>query len=94
MAKTRNSWIGRRMRDRDRLIGSNPRAARRRGIHLHGRTSAATGTTVSFENGTSLEVATVIWATGFRLDHSWIEAPAFDSKAPSSTSAASPPPPA
>jgi putative flavoprotein involved in K+ transport len=78
MAKTRNSRIGRRMRDRDSLIGSNPRAARRRGVHLHGRTSAVTGTTVSFEDGTSLEVATVIWATGFRLDHSWIQAPAFD----------------
>jgi putative flavoprotein involved in K+ transport len=80
MAMTRNSRIGRRMRDRDSLIGSSPRGARRRGVHLHGRTSAATGTTVAFEDGTSLEVATVIWATGFRLDHSWIDAPAFDSQ--------------
>ena len=78
MATTRESRIGRRMRDRDSLIGSSPRRARRRGLRLHGRTSAATASTVSFEDGTSLEVATVIWATGFRLDHAWIDAPVFD----------------
>jgi putative flavoprotein involved in K+ transport len=80
MATTRDSRMGRRMRDRDSLIGSSRRGARRRGIHLHGRASAAAGTTVTFEDGANLEVATVIWATGFGLDHSWIEAPVFDSR--------------
>jgi putative flavoprotein involved in K+ transport len=31
-----------------------------------------------FHDGTSLEIATVIWATGFGLDQAWIEAPIFD----------------
>ena len=33
---------------------------------------------MSFDDGTTLDVATVIWATGFRIDHSWIHAPVFD----------------
>jgi len=36
MKKTRDSRLGRRLRDRETLIGSSPRAARRRGIDLHG----------------------------------------------------------
>jgi putative flavoprotein involved in K+ transport len=77
--KTAASRIGRRMQQReDTLIGSSPRAARRRGIQLHGRAVDAAGSTVSFSDGTSLDVRGVIWATGFRLDHSWIEAPVFD----------------
>ncbi len=70
--------MGRRMRDRDSLIGSSPRRARRLGIQLHARASGAAGTSVTFEDGASLEVVTVIWATGFGLDHSWVDAPAFD----------------
>ena len=39
MGKTANSRIGQRMQARETLIGSSPRAARRRhGIHLRGRT--------------------------------------------------------
>ena len=80
MGKTVDSRIGRRMKDRDSLIGSTPRAARRLGIQIHGRATAADGATVSFEAGSSLAVTTVIWATGFGLDHSWIDAPIFDSR--------------
>lgn len=78
MNKTRDSRLGRRLRDRETLIGSSPRAARRKGIHLHGRTTGADGRSVKFTDGTSLEIATVIWATGFGLDHAWIDAPIFD----------------
>ena len=78
MNKPRDSRLGRRMRDRETLIGSSPRAARRQGIHLHGRTTGANGRSVTFKDGTSLELATVIWATGFGLDHAWIDAPIFD----------------
>jgi putative flavoprotein involved in K+ transport len=77
MRKTRDSRLGRRMRDRETLIGSSPRAARRRGMRLHGRAAFATGTTVGFADGTALSVRTVIWATGFALDHAWIDAPIF-----------------
>jgi putative flavoprotein involved in K+ transport len=77
--KTTASRIGRRMSGRDTLIGSTPRALRRRhGVQLHGRAVDAAGSTVGFANGTKLEVDALIWATGFRVDHSWIDVPVFD----------------
>jgi putative flavoprotein involved in K+ transport len=33
---------------------------------------------VSFSDGTSLDVRSVIWATGFGVDHSWIDVPMLD----------------
>ena len=59
-------------------IGSSPRAARRQGIRLHGRALGASGRTVTFDDGTTVYVDAVIWATGFATDHSWIAAPVFD----------------
>ncbi len=77
--KTTASRIGRRMQGRDTLIGSTPRRiSRRHGVRLHGRAVDASGSTVSFSDGTELEAATVLWATGFRADHSWIDVPVFD----------------
>jgi putative flavoprotein involved in K+ transport len=76
--KTTASPIGKLMRKReDTLIGSNPRRAHRHGIELHGRAVAAAGSTVSFADGVDLDVRGVIWATGFRVDHSWIDVPVF-----------------
>jgi putative flavoprotein involved in K+ transport len=67
------------MSGRDTLIGSTPRALRRRhGVELHERAVEATGSTVTFSDGTTLDVGSVIWATGFELDHSWIDVPVFD----------------
>ena len=52
MGKTADSRMGRRMRDRDALIGSGPRAARRRhGIRLHGRTVDVAGPEVILSDG-------------------------------------------
>ena len=62
----------------DTLIGSRPRGLRRRGVEFHGRALDAAGSTVTFSDHTELDVHTVIWATGFRLDHSWIDVPVFD----------------
>lgn len=77
--KTTESRIGRRMEGRDTLIGSSPRALRRRnGVKLVGRATDASGSTVRFSDGTSREFGTVVWATGFALDHSWIDVPVFD----------------
>ena len=77
--KTTESRIGRRMSGRDTLIGSTPRRLRRRcGVALHGRTVSAAESAVRFDDGTELVVAAVVWATGFRVDHSWIDAPVFD----------------
>jgi putative flavoprotein involved in K+ transport len=83
MAKTADSRIGQRMRARETLIGSSPRAARRRhGIHLHGRTVDVAGQEVTFGDGERLHPSTVVWATGFGVDHSWIDAPVFDANGP------------
>jgi putative flavoprotein involved in K+ transport len=78
MRKTVHSRVGRRMKDREMLIGSSPRGARRRGIRLHGRSTAAEGTAIRFADGATLHPRTVIWATGFARDHSWIDAPVLD----------------
>jgi putative flavoprotein involved in K+ transport len=78
MDKTVTSRIGRRMQDRETLIGSSPRSARRQGIRMHARATAARGATVTFADGSGVAADGVVWATGFRLDHSFVEAPAFD----------------
>jgi putative flavoprotein involved in K+ transport len=77
--KTTASRIGRRMEGRDTLIGSTPRRIRRRhGVRLHGRAVEAGRRTVEFSDGTRVDVGAVIWATGFRVDHSWVDVPVFD----------------
>jgi putative flavoprotein involved in K+ transport len=77
--KTTESRIGRRLSGRDTLIGSTPRRlSRKHGVVLHGRAVSAAGSTVHFGNGTGLEVDGIVWATGFKVDHSFIDAPIFD----------------
>jgi putative flavoprotein involved in K+ transport len=79
--KTTASRIGRRLAGRDTLIGSSPRAIQRRhGVRLHGRAVGAAGRTVTFSDGEQLEPGTVIWATGFKVDHSWVDVPVFDDR--------------
>jgi putative flavoprotein involved in K+ transport len=78
LRKTTESRIGRRMSSRDTLIGSTPRGLRKRGVRLHGRAAGAEGSTIRFDDGSQLGVDGVLWATGFRTDHSWIDAPVFD----------------
>ena len=79
MRVTVTSRPGRRLQHRETLIGSSPRAARRRhGIHLHGRAEHAHGRQVTFADGARMEPAAVIWATGFALDHTLVKAPVFD----------------
>jgi putative flavoprotein involved in K+ transport len=79
--KSVDSRIGRRLAGRDTLIGPRPRTrARRHGLRLRGRAVEAGGATVGFDDGSRVDVGTVIWATGFRNDHSWIDVPVFDSE--------------
>jgi putative flavoprotein involved in K+ transport len=79
MRVTVSSRVGQRMQYRETLIGSSPRAARRRhGIHLHGRTERVEGREVIFADGARVQPNAVIWATGFALDHSLVKAPVFD----------------
>ena len=79
MRKSTDTRIGRRLAGRDTLIGSSPRALRKRhAVRLHPRSVEASERTVRFSDGRGLDVGAVIWATGFRNDHSWIDAPIFD----------------
>jgi putative flavoprotein involved in K+ transport len=78
LKKTVESRLGRRMRDRDTLVGSSPRQLKRAGVELKPRAVAASGRTVSFADGSELDVDAVIWATGYRPDHSWIKLPVAD----------------
>ena len=81
MRKSTDTRIGRRLARRDTLIGSNPRTlSKRHGVRLHPRAVGASGRTVRFSDGSELDVSAVIWATGFRNDHSWIDAPIFDDR--------------
>src|SRR5205085_4894502 len=62
--KTTASRLGRRLEGRETLIGSSPRALRRRhGVQLHGRAVQVAGTKVSFSDATTVDVRSVIWAT-------------------------------
>jgi putative flavoprotein involved in K+ transport len=77
MAKTVDSRLARRLKDRETLIGSSPRRARRHGIRLRERVTGTQGDSLIFADGTRQPVGTVVWATGFRLDHSLVRLAVF-----------------
>jgi putative flavoprotein involved in K+ transport len=72
---TVDSRLGSRMQHRDTLIGSSPRTVQRLGVTLRPRVVDVDGSTVRFADGTELEVDAVIWATGYRPDHGWLDVP-------------------
>jgi putative flavoprotein involved in K+ transport len=77
--KSVDSRLGRRAQNRDTLIGSSPRQLQRRfGVGLKPRVVGASGRTVRFADGSELDVDAVIWATGYRPDHSWIDVDVTD----------------
>ena len=78
MNVTVSSRIGHRLKDREALIGSSPRAARKSGITIHPRATHAIGSAVAFADGSRLDVDAVLWATGFDRDYEWVHAPVFD----------------
>ena len=80
MGKTVDSRLGRRMKDRETLIGSSPRGARKQGIRLRPRVTGAAGSALMFADGRQQPASAVIWATGFRLDHSFVQLPVFDAR--------------
>lgn len=75
---TVESRLGRRLRGRDVLVGSSLRRLKRKGVEMTARAIGASGRTVRFADGGELEVDAVVWATGFRPDHSWIRLPVTD----------------
>jgi putative flavoprotein involved in K+ transport len=76
LTQTADSLLAKRMRARgDLVIGSSLRALRRRGLTIAPRVVSASATEVSFADGTRVAPTSVIWATGFRSDYSWIDVP-------------------
>ncbi len=73
-----DSWRGRTQRGELVVGPSLRRLARHHGIRLAARTTAATGHTVRFADGAEIDVDAVIWASGYRSDYRWIDAPVFD----------------
>ncbi|HEX8489082.1 MAG TPA: NAD(P)/FAD-dependent oxidoreductase [Propionibacteriaceae bacterium] len=64
-----------RSRGGDLVIGSDRRGLRRAGVQLQPRLIGAEGSTVTFGDGTALDVDAVVWATGYRFDYSWLAVP-------------------
>ena len=78
LRKSADSRLGRRLRQRDTLIGSRPRDLARRGIGMKPRVVGASGRTLELEDGSALDVDAVIWATGYRTEYPWLDVPVFD----------------
>ena len=64
--------MGRRMSQRDFLIGSSRVDARRAGVNLRPRLERIDGRRAVFADGTDLTIDAVIWSTGYRLDYPWM----------------------
>jgi putative flavoprotein involved in K+ transport len=76
LTKTADSHVARRMRRKgDLVIGTRPGDLARGGIAQRPRLTGAEGRRVWLADGTSCDVSTVIWATGYRSDYSWIDVP-------------------
>jgi putative flavoprotein involved in K+ transport len=70
------SRLGQRLWERDPVIGTGPKdVARRYGVPIRQRVTGAAGRRVTFADGQSTEIDTVVWATGYRTDHSWVDVP-------------------
>jgi putative flavoprotein involved in K+ transport len=70
-----SSRLGQRLSQRDVVIGGGLRELRRHGVEVRPRVTGASGRTATFADHTSVDYDGVIWATGFTIDHSWIEIP-------------------
>ena len=75
MKVSTDSRFGRKLAKRDVLIGSSARRLRRSGVTLRGRLTSAVGQRALFEDGSEQDVDTIVWATGYRSDFSWIDVP-------------------
>jgi len=75
MDKSPDSALARRVRARgDLVIGTDRRQMARDGVDFRSRLVAADGRRVPFADGTTTEVDTVVWATGFKPDFTCIDA--------------------
>ena len=71
-----DSRIGRRLRrSPETVIGTSWRALRALGITPRPRALEADQSTVTFTDGSTQDVDAVVWATGYRPDHAWLDVP-------------------
>jgi putative flavoprotein involved in K+ transport len=71
-----DSRLGRRASQREFIIGTNRRKLKGAGVRFRPRLVDAAGRTVRFADHSTLEdVGVVVWATGYRSDHGWIDIP-------------------
>jgi len=76
MRVTTGSPLGGRLSGRpDFVIGSSRRRLAAAGVRFRPGVAGAERRTVRFTDGTTLSAGTVIWATGYRCDYSWIDIP-------------------
>lgn len=76
VTRSADSRLSRRIRGRgDLVIGTRWRDLTRLGVRARPRLVGTAGRSVTFADGSSSEVASVVWATGFRRDHSWLDVP-------------------
>jgi len=66
---------GRRMQSMELVIGTSRRELDRLGVVSRHRVDGAEGNRVRFADARFLEVDAVVWATGFRADHRFVEVP-------------------
>ncbi len=77
MDKGPDSRLAKRMRARgDLVVGTSRKELRAAGVDFRPRLVHASGRTATFADGTEVDVDAVVWATGYRPDYSWIDAPA------------------
>jgi putative flavoprotein involved in K+ transport len=69
------AWLPWPLRAGGYLEADLDRAAAEHGLRLAPRAVSAHGDSVRFADGGAAPARTVIWATGYRADHSWIDAP-------------------
>lgn len=69
------SKLGKRLSGRDVVIGDGLRGLRKVGVKVQPRMTGAEDRTATFEDGGASDVDGVVWATGYRTDHSWIDIP-------------------
>jgi putative flavoprotein involved in K+ transport len=74
--KPATSLLVRRMQARgDMVIGTSRARVANLGVTLRPRVTAATGASVEFADGSHLSPSSVVWATGFVSDYTWIDVP-------------------
>ena len=72
--RSADSRLGGRMRARGEVvIGTRMAEVSERGVEVHGRVTGVAGRSLRTADGHDLEPDSVVWATGFRSDWSWVD---------------------